>query len=426
MIIAESLLYYIKDVFAVLSLVYLLKTVFSEKLREKKTGIVICMTVPLIYIFCTQFFVAPVFLYRYELLDAISNFFYIAAVFICLKKPAFFRSVAVLFIYIFTVDMLWSFVAGLFNNSIIAECAFNSLLFGGVFFAIKQLSKKDDINILAGAFKEVPRWMIMALLLFELTCYYKEFGISASWYDFLYAVSACMIFVCILALVMRIFRLIYMQNSILARLNEQLLYSEQQSRSDEALRSFRHDYKNHIIVINSMFEQGDTEGAKRYFEKLKSDTSSSVNSFSTGNSVVNSLLNVKKADAEKCNAVIDFSGIVPEKGIDGKDMCICVGNLIDNALEACHKLPEDIKKVISISGVVRKGTMLLTVKNPAGGIKLKKSGGLFATTKKDIKAHGIGLKNVKAIAEKYSGELILTREDEEFTAELMLQLDNNI
>lgn len=421
---AEGLLYYIKDVFAVLSLIYLLKTVFGEKMREKKTAMVICMIIPFVYSFLSQVFLIPVFEHTYELLDAVSNFFYIIAVFVCLKKPAVFRSVAVLFVYIFTVDMLWSFVAGFFNNSIIAECLFNAALFGGVFFGVKQLSKKEDVNILAGAFKEVPRWMIIALLLFELTCYYKEFGISAVWYDFLYAFSACMIFVCILALVMRIFRLIYVQNSILMRLNEQLIFSEQQSRSDEALRRFRHDYKNHIIVINSMFEQGDTEGAKKYFEKLKNDTASSLNSFTTGNSVVNSLLNVKKEDAKKCNAVIDFSGIVPEKGIDSKDMCICMGNLIDNAIEACLKLPENDKKVISVLGTVRNGTLLLSVKNPVVDMSLKKFDGVLNTTKKDKKVHGIGLKNVKSIAEKYSGELLLSQENGVFTAELMLHLDD--
>ncbi len=424
--VLEGLLYSLKDISAAVSLIFLLESVFGEKRRDHKAGFIICILLPVCYSIPASVFLQSVFPYTYEVLDAVSNFFYIAAVFICLKRPAVFRSIAVLFIYIFTVDVLWSFVAELLGNSIIAECIFNTLLFSGIFAAVKIMGRREDINILAGAFREVPRWMIIALLLFELTCYYKEFGISAAWYDALYAVSACMIFVCILALVMRIFRLIYMQNSILARLNEQLLYTQQQSLSDEALRSFRHDYKNHIIVINSLFEQGDTAGAKEYFEKLKSDTVSSVNAFSTGNSVVNSLLNVKKADAAGCNAVIDFSGMVPEKGIDAGDMCICVGNLIDNAVEACRKLPYEEKKLISVSGSVRKNTMILTVKNPAGNIKFKKNGDSFGTTKKDVKAHGIGLKNVKSVAQKYSGELLLSLDSGVFTAELMLQFEENI
>lgn len=424
--VLEGLLYSLKDISAAVSLIFLLESVFGEKRRDRKAGFIICILLPVCYSIPASVFLQSVFSYTYEVLDAVSNFFYIAAVFICLKRPAVFRSIAVLFIYIFTVDVLWSFVAELLGNSIIAECIFNTLLFSGVFAAVKIMGRREDINILAGAFREVPRWMIIALLLFELTCYYKEFGISAAWYDALYAVSACMIFVCILALVMRIFRLIYMQNSILARLNEQLLYTQQQSLSDEALRSFRHDYKNHIIVINSLFEQGDTSGAKEYFEKLKSDTVSSVNAFSTGNSVVNSLLNVKKADAAGCNAEIDFSGVVPEKGIDAGDMCICVGNLIDNAVEACRKLPYEEKKLISVSGSVRKNTMILTVKNPAGNIKFKKNGDSFGTTKKDVKAHGIGLKNVKSVAQKYSGELLLSLDSGVFTAELMLQFEENI
>ncbi len=422
MSVIEGVLYFAKDAFAVLSLIYIFRVVFAENFRLGKTRTLICLIIPAIYSFSAQVFIKPYISFTYELLDAVSNFFYIVAVFICFVKPPVFKTFSVIFIYIFTVDMLWSFISPFFNASIIAECIFNVILFCGIFAVIKSFSQKDDINILAGAFKEIPKWMIGALLLFELTCYYKEFGISAAWYDFLYAVSACMIFVCILCLVLRIFRLIYTQNSILQRLNEQLLYSENMSRSDEALRSFRHDYKNHIIVINSMFEQGDIEGAKSYFEKLTNDTASSVNTYSTGNSVVNSLLNIKKSEAEKHNARIDFSGILPDKGIENKDMCVCVGNLIDNAIEACMKLPYDEEKLISVTGSVKNNTMLLTVTNPAASSEIKKENGIFRTTKKDTKAHGIGLKNVKSTTKKYGGELLLHNNETTFTAELLLQM----
>jgi len=424
--VIDGFLYCFKDVFAILSIIFILKVVFSGKMRKGKTGVIVSLCVPVIYSSLTHIFLLPVFPYTYDVLDAVSNFFYIAAVFLCFRKPPVLKTLAVIFIYIFTVDMLWSFVAVPLGGSITAECIFNMLLFGGVFFAIRGFTRNNDIEVLSGAFKEIPRWMVIALLLFELTCYYKEFGISAAWYDFLYAVSACMIFVCIMGLVFRIFRLIYTQNMILARLNEQLAYTESAARSDEELRSFRHDYKNHLIVINSMFQQGDINGAKEYFEKLTDDTASSINSFSTGNAVVNSLLNIKKSRAQKSNTEIVFSGILPDKGIDSKDMCICVGNLIDNAVEACEKLPFSEEKTISVEGIRRKNTMILTVSNPCDTGKLKKNGKSYSTSKTDKKAHGIGLKNVKDTAEKYGGALSLSSENNIFTAQIMLDIKDEI
>lgn len=425
MSIIEGVLYFAKDMFAILSIIYLFKNVFSETLRPGRTRLALCLIAPAVYSLLAQIFIKPNFDATYELLDAVSNFFYIAASYIVFKKPALFRTLAVIFIYIFTVDMLWSFVASFFDNSIIAECIFNSVLFCGVFAVIKGLSEKEDINIIAGAFREIPKWIIGALLLFELTCYYKEFGISADWYDLLYAVSASMIFVCILYLVFRIFRLIYTQNSILQRLNEQLLYSENMARSDEALRSFRHDFKNHVIVLNSLLEQGDIEGARDYFDELKKDTAPSVNTYSTGNSVVNSLLNIKKNTADEYNIKIDFSGILPDKGIESKDMCILVGNLIDNAIEASMKLPKEELKTVFVTGNVKNNMMLLTVINPVFQSEIKKENGIFRTTKKDTASHGIGLKNVKNTVKKYGGQLILKNDSDTFTAELLLPLVEN-
>lgn len=421
--VVECVLYYIKDVFAILSIVYILKVVFSCEKRKGKVGMIISLGFPLIYCLLSLIFLVPSVGYTYELLDAVSNFFYIAAVFLCLKKPPALRSIAVIFIYIFTVDMLWSFVAKPLGGSLTAEFICNIALFSGVFFAIRVFMKNNDISILTGAFKEIPPWMIGALLLFELTCYYKEFGISARWYDFLYAVSACMIFVCIMCLVFKIFRLIYTQNMILTRLNELLISSENTAHSDEALRSFRHDYKNHLIVINSMFRQGDIDGAKEYFEKLQEDTGNVIRAFSTGNSVVNSLLDIKSVRAASDNTKIVFSGILPDKGIDSKDMCIIVGNLIDNAVEACEKLSSENEKIISVEGIRRKNTMILTVTNPCNTGSIRKNGKNFMTSKSDKKAHGIGLRNVKSIAEKYGGALTLNHSENSFCAQVMMEIN---
>ena len=121
---------------------------------------------------------------------------------------------------------------------------------------------------MAGAFHEIPVWLLISLFLFELTNYYKEFGVSEAWYNFLYVVSSCLVFLSILYLAFRVFRLVYAQNDILRRLNEQLLYEDERERSDESLRRFRHDFKNHAIVIGAMLEQGDVSGARRYFAEL--------------------------------------------------------------------------------------------------------------------------------------------------------------
>lgn len=275
---------------------------------------------------------------------------------------------------------------------------------------------------MAGAFHEIPVWLLISLFLFELTNYYKEFGVSETWYNFLYVTSSCLVFLSILYLVFRVFRLVYTQNDILQKLNEQLLYETQREQSDESLRRFRHDFKNHTIVLNAMLEQGDMSRAKRYFSGISSDIYEVLPMFSTGNSIVNSLLHIKSADAAAHNTEIVFDGMIPAEGIEPKDMCICVGNLLDNAIEACATLPETEKKTISVSSMIRNNTVLLTVQNPTDPGKRIMKNQTPATTKSDKRAHGIGLRNVRDVAKKYNGTLQLSAENGIFTAELLMEL----
>ncbi len=365
-------MYFTKDVFAILSIVYILNTVFPEKLFGGRISFAVCSIIPLCYSFFGSLFLKERIDFTYELLDAISNFYYIAAMYIFFRRPPLIKATAVVFVYIFTVDMLWSFAADIMGTTIIAECLFNIAVFAAVAFFVRKMSADKENNVLLCAFREVPKWMVFALLLFELTCYYKEFGVSSSWYDFLYAVSAIMIFVCIAALVMKIMKNINTQNEIMRRLNEQILYAEEASRSDEALRSFRHDMKNHFIVINSMFAQGDSTGAKAYFEKISDGMKSTVNSFSTGNSVLNAILNVKKEEAEGFGIKIDFSGMVPQDIVEGKDICISMGNLIDNAIEGCKKTDDKTEKTVKIKSVMKNNALLISVTNPYNTDYVKK------------------------------------------------------
>ena len=140
---------------------------------------------------------------------------------------------------------------------------------------------------------------------------------------------------------------------------------------------------------------------------------------------MNSLLNIKKNTADEYNIKIEFSGILPDKGIESKDMCILVGNLIDNAIEASMKLPKEELKTVFVTGNVKNNMMLLTVTNPVLQSEIKKENGIFRTTKKDTASHGIGLKNVKNTVKKYGGELILKNDSDTFTAELLLPLVEN-
>lgn len=418
-------LYCVENLVSLLSFYLILRFIFKESPHTEKWRIVVCATMMIADNISGFFLLPSITEYAFELLDFTATVITLISIPLLFRKPRFWRGFAVLFLYFATIDTLWSFLSTFFETGIFQESIFNLILTGAVCIAVYKGANHKNLNVMAGAFHEVPVWLFISLFLFELTNYYKEFGVSKTWYNFLYVVSSCLVFLSILYLVFRVFRLVYTQNDILQKLNEQLLYEAQREQSDESLRRFRHDFKNHILVVNAMLEQGDTDGAKRYFFGISSDIAQMLPQYTTGNPIVNSLLHIKSAEAAEHNTEILFDGMIPADGVEPKDMCVCVGNLLDNAMEACAALPDTEKKRISVSAVVKNNTFLLTVQNPIDpGKKLNKNQ-MPATTKSDKRAHGIGLRNVKDTVKKYNGALQLSAENGIFTAELFMELQDN-
>lgn len=415
----------IKDLIALASFIFLINRVFQESLRKDRWRFFSITVVNLLVSIGGYYLLYEKTEEVFAVLDFAATVISLSAIPFLFRKCRFWRAVAVFFIYYATVDMFWSFLAGAFNANIIAESVFDIIISTVVIIAVFLGTNHKDVNIIAGAFKEVPVWLILSLLLFEWSSYYREFGISKTWYDIMYAVSASLVFLSILYLVFRIFRLVYTQNMILQKLNDQLLYATQKEELNETLRSFRHDFKNHSLVLNAMLEQGNMTGAKDYLKDLTEDIIGAMPKFSTGNEVVNSLLSIKSAAAAKDNIKILVDGTIPPQGIAPKDMCIIVGNLLDNAIEACRKLPETSEKQITIQTGMEGNMLFISVRNPSAGSGAVSENGLPKTTKTNSRVHGIGLKNVREIAKKHNGKLNLLMKAGIFSAEVLLELNTN-
>ena len=140
---------------------------------------------------------------------------------------------------------------------------------------------------------------------------------------------------------------------------------------------------------------------------------------STGNLVADAILNAKAEEAQRENISFTFRGAVPKDDIAGEDICTIISNLLDNAIEACRKI--ETEKWIEAEGMVKNGNYIFSVTNVCA-VAPKKHNGSIRTSKPDSKNHGFGLKNVKAVAEKYSGALTAGYENNTFCADVRLKL----
>lgn len=214
--------------------------------------------------------------------------------------------------------------------------------------------------------------------------------------------------------------------SILAGIEKQMevqaKHYELIAKANDDLRKFKHDFKNLRIGLMSFLKNRDTYGALQYLKERDKILDSDYIIFETGNPVVDALLSEKYAIALGINTQIKFDGVIPNNGISPTDTCIILGNSIDNALEACAKMPTDIKKTISITAYSNNGFLFIRIENPTL-YDVQIINNSILSTKTDKEAHGIGLHSIDSTIKNYSGDMKLSCENNIFTIEIDLDLN---
>ena len=183
------------------------------------------------------------------------------------------------------------------------------------------------------------------------------------------------------------------------------------------MQEWRHDYRNHIQNMKNRLD-GDQGELEQYLDELADDLTQTDTSIQTGNVMADAVLNSKLSVAEQKSIQLNVEAHIP-KGIEMTDveMCSVLGNLLDNAIEACEKLPCD-KRFLRVYIDKFKGQFYLSVQNSSPSIQRDK--GIFRTTKAGT--HGFGLFRIDRIAKKYGGYVNRQYEEGVFATELLLPL----
>ena len=169
------------------------------------------------------------------------------------------------------------------------------------------------------------------------------------------------------------------------------------------LRDMRHNMKNNLVSILAYAENGDNEKIIRFVNEIMEEggikTSAVTNS---GNIVIDSLIGYWYVAAKK--AGIEFSvnlNIPMEMPFRGADICLILGNLLENAVEAAQRAEGE--KYIRLHMKYDKNNLLLFVENNYKGVLIKTKDKRLKSTKTDAGNHGVGIPSVYRIAAKYHG-----------------------
>lgn len=187
----------------------------------------------------------------------------------------------------------------------------------------------------------------------------------------------------------------------------------------KTMRGWRHDYHNHIQALLALI--GNEEKTREYLLRLNDDLTTVDTVLKTGNVMVDAILNSKLSLIKSRKIAVNAKAVVPARlQVSEIDLCVIIGNLLDNAMEACLKQEEESDRFIRIFIGVMKGQLYLSVTNSTGG-EIRKEGKRYLSTK-DSPSHGFGLMRVDRIAEKYDGYVNRQHEKGVFATEVLLPL----
>ena len=183
-------------------------------------------------------------------------------------------------------------------------------------------------------------------------------------------------------------------------------------------RGWRHDYRNHIQVLKSYLAMGDIEAASHYLDALDADLNTVDLAMKTGNKMTDIILNSKISLARSKNIQVVADAHVPvELSTAEIDLCIIIGNLFDNAIEACMALPKE-ERMIRVYMEMKNTLLYISFTNSTALKKQKKVNGRFFSSK--VEGHGYGLVRIDTIIDRYQGYISRNSEDGAFTTEVLL------
>lgn len=206
-------------------------------------------------------------------------------------------------------------------------------------------------------------------------------------------------------------------------LEEQVrMYEKQftiQKQSQEKIKALRHDIKSHMKKIYDLLQVNEIAGALSYLRDMGAFVENKEEYVSTGNEKLDSILNYMAGILIEAGAEMEFKIHIPaEMNIAFFDINVIMDNLLQNVLEAISFCTD---KKVYIEMKYLKGILFILIQNTYDG-KLEIKGKEIVTRKKQKENHGIGLKNVKKIVEKYSGDYQISTEGNIFSTTIFLYL----
>ena len=325
------------------------------------------------------------------------------------------------FVFTFTIMYLCEFI---FESSLNGSPNVNALIISKLLnFMIVLITKKLVVSKCEGALANIE---LSAAVLVPVTTAALEAILIFSTRSMAVIITSAVIVVFLNIFVFYMYDKIsenYRQKAALVKAEqEKEIYYDQcvnLVNSQEALRQFRHDINNQLEMANILLDKGDTvELKKQLHGLLSSDSYNNEPICSTGNVTIDGILNYKLEKIKECGVRIETELEIPRQSfMDPKDLTLILGNLLDNMIDAFAS--KQFEKYCFVKIKYSKSRLLINLKNTYETALLFENGSIISS-KTGSEPHGIGLKSVREITEKYNGHLDIDHSDGIFSVKVIL------
>ena len=186
------------------------------------------------------------------------------------------------------------------------------------------------------------------------------------------------------------------------------------------MRGWRHDYHNHLQSLKGHLAAGQISEMESYLKELEQDLDAIDTTYHTGNLQIDAILNAKMAMAEQERVPVKCDATVPPAlTVSEIDLCVILGNLLDNAIESCRRIEAEEERFLRVYISVLKQQLYISVTNATTETVRQRTDSYFSTKRGD---HGHGLRRVDQVVKKYDGWLNRQNEPGVFATEILLPL----
>ena len=189
-------------------------------------------------------------------------------------------------------------------------------------------------------------------------------------------------------------------------------------------RRLRHDMRQHLVMILELLGKNDAVGAQEYLKKLCDFYDDSALPSVCRNQSADALICYYLKLAKQKNIKFTTKLHIPEEsGVQDMDLCVILGNALENSIEACCKISDCKLRFIEMKAGIAKGHMVIQIVNSFAGSICPSLVG--AASSKAGADHGIGINSMKMVAGKYQGQCDFSLTDQVFKLAVSLKIPGN-